>query len=93
VGLEFFVTRLWELDEVPAVRDPANMIQGPPGSGQGSLAYARDQLGHGSIQITVDTCPHWIPRSNRTAADRLALPIRNPDATRDENPDRATEAK
>jgi len=36
-----------------------------------SLAYVRDQLGHSSIQITVDTYSHWIPTSNRSAVDRL----------------------
>jgi len=36
-----------------------------------SLAYVRDQLGHHSIQITVDTYGHLVPGGNRQAADRL----------------------
>ena len=40
--------------------------------GQGeSLAYIRDQLGHHSIQITVDTYGHLVPVGNRQAVDRL----------------------
>ena len=35
------------------------------------LAYVRDQLGHSSIKMTVDTYTHWIPGSNREAMDRL----------------------
>jgi hypothetical protein len=31
----------------------------------------KDQLGHASIQITVDTYGHLIPGENRTAMDRL----------------------
>jgi hypothetical protein len=36
-----------------------------------SLAYVRDQLGHSSIQITVDTYGHLVPGANRQAVDRL----------------------
>ncbi|MBI2986215.1 MAG: hypothetical protein HYY45_05540 [Deltaproteobacteria bacterium] len=36
-----------------------------------SLAYIRDQLGHHSIQITVDTYGHLVPGRNRQAVDRL----------------------
>jgi integrase len=47
-----------------------------------SLAYVQQQLGHSSIQVTVDIYGHLIPGANRAAVDRLdALPIRNPDAT------------
>jgi integrase len=47
-----------------------------------SLAYVRDQLGHSSIQVTVDVYGHLVPGSNRAAVDRLdELPTRNPDAT------------
>jgi integrase len=47
------------------------------------LAYVRDQLGHSSIQVTVDVDGHLVPGSNRAAADRLdAHPARNPGATR-----------
>jgi len=50
-----------------------------------SLAYVRDQLGHASIQLTVDTYGHLIPGANRQAVDRLDdAPGRNPDATTDE---------
>lgn len=36
-----------------------------------SLAYVRDQLGHSSIQITVDVYGKLIPGSNRAAVDKL----------------------
>jgi integrase len=36
-----------------------------------SLAYIRDQLGHHSIRLTVDTYGHLVPGSNRQAVDRL----------------------
>ncbi len=36
-----------------------------------SLAYVRDQLGHHSIQITVDLYGHLIPGENRQAVNRL----------------------
>ena len=36
-----------------------------------SLAYVRDQLGHHSIQITVDTYGHLVPGGNRAAVNRL----------------------
>jgi integrase len=36
-----------------------------------SLAYVRDQLGHASIQLTVDTYGHLIPEANRQAVDKL----------------------
>ena len=42
-----------------------------------SLAYVRDQLGHSSIAITVDTYGHLVPGSNRAAVDRLdSIPSR-----------------
>jgi integrase len=39
-----------------------------------SLAYVRDQLGHSSIQVTVDVYGHLVPGSNRSAVDRLDDP-------------------
>ncbi len=36
-----------------------------------SLAYGRDQLGHHSINITVDTYGHLFPGANKAAVDRL----------------------
>jgi len=38
--------------------------------GQG-LPYIRDQLGHSSIKITVDTYGHLVPGGNRQAVDKL----------------------
>jgi len=35
------------------------------------LAYVRDQLGHSSIKVTVDTYGHLVPGSNREAVDKL----------------------
>jgi integrase len=43
-----------------------------------SLAYIRDQLGHHSIQVTVDIYGHLVPGGNQAAVDRLDdAPIRN----------------
>jgi len=36
-----------------------------------SLAYVKDQLGHHSISVTVDTYGHLVPGGNRAAVDRL----------------------
>jgi integrase len=36
-----------------------------------SLAYVKEQLGHHSIQITVDTYGHLVPGGNRQAVDKL----------------------
>ena len=36
-----------------------------------SVVYVKEQLGHSSIQITVDTNGHLIPRANRGAVHRL----------------------
>jgi len=36
-----------------------------------SLAYVKEQLGHHSIQITVDIYGHLVPGANRQAVDRL----------------------
>jgi integrase len=48
-----------------------------------SLAYVRGELGHSSIQVTVDVYGHLVPGGNRDAADRLdvvASPNAHPDA-------------
>ena len=36
-----------------------------------NLAYIRDQLGHHSIKLTVDTYGHLVPGANRAAVNRL----------------------
>jgi hypothetical protein len=36
-----------------------------------SIVYVKEQLGHASIQITVDTYGHLIPGAHRAAVDRL----------------------
>ena len=41
----------------------------------------KEQLGHASIQITVDTYGHLIPGANRGAVDRLDDAWPQPDAT------------
>jgi integrase len=49
-----------------------------------SLAYVRDQLGHASIKLTVDTYGHLVPGANRQPVDRLddaPEAIRHPGAT------------
>ena len=40
-----------------------------------SPAYVKEQMGHSSIQVTVDLYCHWIPGSNRQAVDRLDIPL------------------
>jgi integrase len=37
-----------------------------------SLAYVKEQMGHQSIRVTVDTYGHLVPGGNSAAADRLA---------------------
>lgn len=37
-----------------------------------AIAYLKDQLGHSSIQVTVDLYGHLVPGANRGAVDRLA---------------------
>jgi integrase len=46
-----------------------------------SPAYVKEQMGHASIKITVDTYGHLIPGSNKAAVDRLDTTGRNPRAT------------
>ena len=50
-----------------------------------SLAYVKEQMGHHSITITVDTYGHLVRDGNKAAVDRLdgleKTTIRNPDAT------------
>lgn len=50
-----------------------------------SLAYVKEQMGHHSIRMTVDTYGHLMPGGNKAAVDRLDglenATIRNPDAT------------
>jgi integrase len=36
-----------------------------------SLAYIRDQMGHHSIQVTVDIYGHLVPGANKEAVDKL----------------------
>ena len=44
----------------------------------------KDQLGHSSIQITVDTYGHLIPGANREAVNRLAEMVENPQPIRNQ---------
>ena len=36
-----------------------------------SLAYVKDQMGHSSIQVTLDIYGHLVPGGNRAAVDKL----------------------
>lgn len=40
-----------------------------------SLAYVRDQMGHHSIRVTVDTYGHLVPGGNKAAVDKLDEPV------------------
>jgi hypothetical protein len=44
-----------------------------------SLAYVKEQMGHSSIQVTVDTYGHLIPGANISWADQLDRPTANPE--------------
>lgn len=58
------------------------------------LTYVKEQMGHSSIQVTVDVYGHLVPSANRAEVDRLdAIPARNPDATAPENPAASGDAK
>ncbi len=43
-----------------------------------SPVYVKDQMGHSSIQVTVDLYGHLIPGGNKQAVDRLDLPVDMP---------------
>lgn len=55
-----------------------------------SLAYVKEQMGHHSIKITVDTYGHLMPGGNQAAVDKLdgleTATSCNPAATIDSNP-------
>jgi len=36
-----------------------------------SIVYVKEQMGHSSVQVTVDTDGHLIPGANRSFVDRL----------------------
>ena len=40
-----------------------------------SLAYVKDQMGHSSIQVTVDIYGHLVPGGNRAAVDKLDMAV------------------
>jgi len=39
------------------------------------LVYVKEQMGHSSIQVTVDLYGHLIPEGNKQAVDRLDTPV------------------
>ena len=43
-----------------------------------SPAYVKEQMGHSSIQVTVDRYGHFIPGKNRGAVERLAAATSQP---------------
>jgi len=43
-----------------------------------SLAYVKDQMGHSSIEVTVDIYGHLVPGANRQAVNKLDDPIPEP---------------
>ena len=44
-----------------------------------SLAYVKEQMGHSSIDITVDVYGHLVPGGNRQAVDKLDDGLEIPD--------------
>jgi hypothetical protein len=63
------LTRSWTADRAGA-RRPRRSTRAVVEQRE-SLACVRDQLGHHSIKLTVDTYGHLVPGSNRQAVDRL----------------------
>lgn len=55
-------------------RSAAQLRQLAPSAGK-SPVYVKEQLGHSSIQITVDCYGHLIPGGNKQAVDRLDTPL------------------
>jgi integrase len=51
-----------------------------------SPAYVKEQMGHSSIQVTVDLYCHGIPGSNRQAVDRLDAPVDIPKSEGESGP-------
>lgn len=45
------------------------------------MIYVKEQLGHSSINVTVDLYGHVRPGANREAVDRLAAVTRGPDVS------------
>src|SRR5215813_14801106 len=43
-----------------------------------SVTYVKEQMGHHSIQVTVDTYGHLVPGANRAAVDRLSAIVLTP---------------
>jgi integrase len=54
-----------------------------------SLVYVKEQLGHTSIQMTVDIYGHLIPSSNRESVNRLDTHLNAPQA----HPDKIKKAQ
>jgi integrase len=46
-----------------------------------SLVYIKEQMGHSSIKVTVDTYGHLVPGANKGAADRLDSILAQPNAS------------
>lgn len=58
------------------------------------LTYVKEQMGHSSIQVTVDVYGHLVPSANRAAVDKLdAHPVCIPGASDQEDEERAATAK
>src|SRR5438552_13767084 len=47
-----------------------------------SPVYVQRQLGHASIQLTVDTYGRWLPMGNKAAVDRLDSPVPEPSGSK-----------
>lgn len=43
-----------------------------------SVVYVKEQLGHHSIQLTVDTYAHWLPSEGKAGVNKLDDPAPNP---------------
>ena len=51
-----------------------------------SPVYVKDQMGHSSIQVTVDLYGHLIPGRNKQAVDRLDTPVLQPNSATSAQP-------
>ena len=57
-----------------------------PYQGSASIVYVKEQMGHGSIQVTVDTYGHLIPGANVSFVDRSdEIPTDEPKTSRQQS--------
>jgi integrase len=58
-----------------------------------SIAYVKEQMGHSSIQVTVDTYGHLIPGANVSFVDRLDVDEKSDEKAEEDQQQNATQAQ